>query len=304
VHRDIKPGNILVDAGTERVRVADFGLAQIASDTSQTRSGMITGTPQFMSPEQVRGETCDARSDLFSLGSVMYAMCVGHAPFRAPSLYAVMQRIVHDEVSPVRDMHRALPEWLDHLILKLLEKTPAHRFRSAEEVASILRAELAYLQNPAQLAPPQRHWYAPQRPSRSRRTHVLMAAFAIMVGAATLGTGLAAWQSINKAPTVDHDQISPSAVASPPLGLTRASESVGGDAKTNATAMPTDPPVVSVSRADIAPLWETDGWNQTAIEIGVVENQWRASHELSDGWAVEVQALEQQMLELSRDSSF
>src|SRR6185436_20970940 len=69
VHRDIKPGNILIDRGTERVRVADFGLVRVANDVSCTRSGIITGTPQYMSPEQVRAETCDGQSDLFSLGA-------------------------------------------------------------------------------------------------------------------------------------------------------------------------------------------------------------------------------------------
>ncbi len=80
VHRDIKPANILIDRGTERVRVADFGLARVASEASETRSGMVAGTPQYMSPEQVRGVNVDSRSDLFSLGSVMYAMCTGHSP--------------------------------------------------------------------------------------------------------------------------------------------------------------------------------------------------------------------------------
>ncbi len=83
VHRDIKPGNILLDKGVERVTITDFGLARAADDASLTRSGVIAGTPQYMSPEQARGEPLDGRSDLFSLGSVLYAMCVGRPPFRA-----------------------------------------------------------------------------------------------------------------------------------------------------------------------------------------------------------------------------
>ena len=93
VHRDIKPGNILLDSGVERVTITDFGLARAADDASLTRSGVISGTPQYMSPEQARGEPVDARSDLFSLGSVLYAMCTGRPPFRADTPYGVLRRI-------------------------------------------------------------------------------------------------------------------------------------------------------------------------------------------------------------------
>ncbi len=86
VHRDIKPANILLERGVERVTITDFGLARAVDDGSVTKTGVIAGTPQFMSPEQSRGETIDARSDLFSLGSVMYAMCVGRPPFRADGI--------------------------------------------------------------------------------------------------------------------------------------------------------------------------------------------------------------------------
>ena len=79
VHRDIKPANILLDKGVERVTITDFGLARAADDASLTRSGVIAGTPLYMSPEQARGEPLDCRSDLFSLGSVLYTMCVGSA---------------------------------------------------------------------------------------------------------------------------------------------------------------------------------------------------------------------------------
>src|SRR4030081_787508 len=92
VHRDIKPSNILLENGVERVKLSDFGLARAVDDASQTQSGIIAGTPQYMSPEQARGEAVDHRSDLFSLGSVMYFMCAGHPPFRADSTPAVLRR--------------------------------------------------------------------------------------------------------------------------------------------------------------------------------------------------------------------
>ncbi len=86
IHRDIKPANILLENGIERVKLADFGLARASDDASLTRSGVITGSPQFMSPEQARGEAVDFRSDLFGLGCVLYAMCAGHPPFRADAV--------------------------------------------------------------------------------------------------------------------------------------------------------------------------------------------------------------------------
>src|SRR4029079_16032921 len=93
VHRDIKPANILLEDGVERLQITDFGLARAADDASLTRTGVIAGTPQYMSPEQARGEVVDSRSDLFSLGSVMYAMCTGHPPFRSETSYGMLQRI-------------------------------------------------------------------------------------------------------------------------------------------------------------------------------------------------------------------
>ncbi len=82
IHRDVKPSNILLQNGIERVQITDFGLARAADDANITRTGEITGTPQYMSPEQAQGQPVDVRSDLFSLGSVLYAMCTGRSPFR------------------------------------------------------------------------------------------------------------------------------------------------------------------------------------------------------------------------------
>src|SRR5205085_1816586 len=90
VHRDVKPANILLENGDERVKITDFGLARAADDASLTQSGVIAGTPQYMAPEQARGEPIGPRTDLFSLGSVLYALCSGHAPFRANSAMAVL----------------------------------------------------------------------------------------------------------------------------------------------------------------------------------------------------------------------
>lgn len=148
IHRDVKPSNILLDEGVERALLTDFGLARTQDDACLTRSGFHPGTPHYMSPEQVRGETLDDRSDLFSLGCVLYALCTGHPPFRADSGYAVLRRITDDTPRPIRDVNPDIPEWLENVVLKLLGKDRKQRFQSAAEVADMLSKWLAHLQRP------------------------------------------------------------------------------------------------------------------------------------------------------------
>lgn len=184
VHRDIKPANILLENGIERALVTDFGLARIADDASMTGSGVITGTPQFMSPEQASGHGIDARSDLFSLGAVMYAMCTGHPPFRAETVFGLLKRICEDTPRPVRASNPEIPDWLDQLIGKLLAKAPADRFASADEVAEHLAAELAHLQNPLGTRPPARPWLVrPRLLERVRSRHWLGLTAALVLAA-------------------------------------------------------------------------------------------------------------------------
>ena len=148
VHRDVKPANIFLDEGVERVRIMDFGLARAVDDASLTRSGTLAGTPQFMSPEQARAETVDYRSDLFSLGSVMYSMCTGHTPFRAESSYGVLRLITDKEPRSIRETNPDIPDWLCSIIFKLMAKHADDRFESAAEVAELLEECLAYVQQP------------------------------------------------------------------------------------------------------------------------------------------------------------
>ncbi len=139
VHRDVKPANILLEEDVDRVRITDFGLARAADDASVTRTGILAGTPQYMSPEQTRGEPIDPRSDLFSLGSVMYAMCTGRPPFRAETTMGVLRRISDDAPRPPREVNSDVPEWLETIILRLLAKPPGERYVSAAEVARSAR---------------------------------------------------------------------------------------------------------------------------------------------------------------------
>jgi formylglycine-generating enzyme required for sulfatase activity len=148
IHRDIKPGNILLENGVQRVKITDFGLARAIDEASLTQSGTIAGTPLFMSPEQARGEYLDPRSDLFSLGSVLYAMCTGRPPFRADSAMAVLKRVCEDSPRHVREINPDVPGWLADVVHKLLAKDPAERFGSAAEVADLLAGHLAGVQHP------------------------------------------------------------------------------------------------------------------------------------------------------------
>ncbi|HEV3023120.1 MAG TPA: protein kinase, partial [Pirellulales bacterium] len=143
VHRDVKPANILLADGIERVKLTDFGLARAADDASLTRTGVIAGTPQYMSPEQARGELVDPRSDLFSLGSVLYAMSTGRPPFRAETSYGVLRRITDEEPRPIREINPDIPDWLCGVVRKLMSKHPDDRFQSAHEVAALLEQSLA-----------------------------------------------------------------------------------------------------------------------------------------------------------------
>jgi serine/threonine-protein kinase len=148
VHRDVKPANILLENGVERVVLTDFGLARAVDDASLTQSGVIAGTPQYMSPEQARGESADHRSDLFSLGSVLYAMCAGRPPFRANSALAVLRRVTDEHARPIQEINAAVPESLAAVIEKLHAKEPDDRFQTANEVGSVLGQLLADLQKP------------------------------------------------------------------------------------------------------------------------------------------------------------
>ncbi len=148
VHRDVKPANILLADGVERVKLTDFGLARAADDASLTKTGIIAGTPQYMSPEQARGEAVDQRSDLFSLGSVLCAMCTGHPPFRAETSYGVLRRITDEEPRPIREINPDIPDWLCGIVAKLMSKRPDDRFQLAGEVAALLEQCLAHVQQP------------------------------------------------------------------------------------------------------------------------------------------------------------
>ncbi|MCA9193385.1 MAG: serine/threonine protein kinase [Planctomycetales bacterium] len=148
VHRDVKPANMLLENGVERVLLTDFGLARTVDDASLTQTGIIAGTPHYMSPEQANGQPADQRTDLFSLGAVLYFMATGHPPFRAERAMGVLNRICHDRQRPLWQVAEQVPDELSVLVDRLLEKQPSRRPTSAEAVQTQLEAFLARLQQP------------------------------------------------------------------------------------------------------------------------------------------------------------
>ena len=148
VHRDIKPANILLENGVERVLITDFGLARAVDDASFTRSCFIAGTPEYMAPEQANGESVDHRVDLFSLGSVMYAMCTGRSPFRRETTMAVLRQICEGTPRSIREINPKIPKWLERIIACLHAKNPAERFQTADEVRNVLKDWLDHVEQP------------------------------------------------------------------------------------------------------------------------------------------------------------
>ncbi|MDB5392321.1 MAG: prkC 20, partial [Planctomycetaceae bacterium] len=165
VHRDVKPANILLEKGVERAVLTDFGLARAADDVAMTRWGIIAGTPQYMSPEQAQGQTLDGRSDLFSLGCVLYEMATGTSPFRADSTIATLRRLVDDQPASMITLNSELPQWFVNIVDRLLEKSPAQRFESAAEVSDLLERCLAHVQQPTTVSLPDEICFATQKPS-------------------------------------------------------------------------------------------------------------------------------------------
>ncbi|MDK2123213.1 CHASE2 domain-containing serine/threonine-protein kinase [Parachitinimonas caeni] len=138
VHRDIKPANIMYETDTKKTKVTDFGVARI-TDSSKTKTGMVLGTPSYMSPEQLSGKKIDGRSDLFSLGVMLYQMTVGTLPFQGESMAELMFRIANEPYRNPKELNPNLPDCLVAVIDKALKKNAEERFQTGAEFAQALR---------------------------------------------------------------------------------------------------------------------------------------------------------------------
>ncbi len=151
VHRDIKPANVMVDTEGSSVKVMDFGVARV-DDASRTRTGIVLGTPSFMSPEQMSGRRTDGRSDLYSLGVMLFQLLTGTLPFEGGSMAELMRRIVNEPAPDVRALRPELPQALADVVALALEKRPEVRYADGVQMAQDLRAVAAAMLAPA---PPQ-----------------------------------------------------------------------------------------------------------------------------------------------------
>ncbi len=144
VHRDIKPANIMYELDSDTVKVTDFGIARI-TDSSKTKTGLVLGTPSFMSPEQLAGKKVDGRSDLYSLGVMLFQMLAGVLPFRGESMAELMYKIANEEAPDIRIIRNELPEGLANVVALSVSKRPETRYQDGDQFAADLRAVLAEL---------------------------------------------------------------------------------------------------------------------------------------------------------------
>ncbi|MET0152705.1 MAG: serine/threonine-protein kinase [Candidatus Binatia bacterium] len=164
VHRDIKPANLMILAD-QTVKVADFGIARLSSTASTLTSDLMIGTPHYMSPEQVSGGQIDGRSDLFSLGVVLYEALTGRKPFQAETLAAVLHSIMSSSPPPAHDVDSTISPELSAIVARAMARNPADRYARGRDMAADLRRFLASAQGdlgPAAFAKPRRRpWLVP-----------------------------------------------------------------------------------------------------------------------------------------------
>jgi serine/threonine protein kinase len=197
VHRDVKPSNILLENQVERAVLTDFGLARAIDDASLTQTGILAGTPHYMSPEQATGGPIDHRSDLFSLGAVLYFMATGHPPFRAVGTLAVLHHICRESHRPVWQLNKDIPDELCDIMDNLLEKKPGRRPASADQVQQQLAQLLSRVQQRGLGRRRFRGW-------SGRRLRRRMAwAAAVLLATSTIIGGTAWLASITQTPKSD-----------------------------------------------------------------------------------------------------
>ena len=190
VHRDIKPANIFVGK-EDHTTLADFGIAKAASETQHlTRTGMLIGTPEYMSPEQAEGGTVDYRTDLYALGVVLYQMLAGRLPFQSTTPHATLHAVIYEPPPPLRQLRPGLSPAVESVVMKSIAKKPTQRYQAGREMVTALTAALAGQTTGAVAIPPPRPTAPPPRaaapPTRRRSPAVWIVAALIVLLVAIL----------------------------------------------------------------------------------------------------------------------
>jgi serine/threonine-protein kinase len=193
VHRDIKPGNIMVLEGP-RAKIMDFGIARVRASDVKTQTGVMLGSPKYMSPEQVLGQPADHRSDIFSLGVVLYEMLAGAPPFAGADIPQLMYQVCNARPTPPSHLNPAVPEVLDLVVARALEKALEARYQDAGQLAADLRAWAALAPREA---PPAAS--APQSPALDEATAAATRVQATLTMAAPVAVGLLPWRRFDSA---------------------------------------------------------------------------------------------------------
>lgn len=199
IHRDLKPGNILLarkESGGLHPYVVDFGLAMEQDEVSLSRTGMISGTPAYISPEQAQGRPLDRRTDVYSLGVVLYELIAGVPPFRGGNLARILVQVVQEDAKPLRAVVPAVPEDLETIVAKCLEKDPARRYESARALAEDLDC---FLEDEPIRARPAGWTYRAGKRLRKNRALTAVSVAALVAFAVLGGLSLRAqWQAREK----------------------------------------------------------------------------------------------------------
>jgi serine/threonine protein kinase len=192
VHRDIKPSNVMVESGSGRSKISDFGLARVGEEiSSDSEEGTLLGTPAYMSPEQVNGTAIDGRSDLFSLGCLIYALVTGRSPFQGKNFADTATRVLSTTPKPLTDSSPSVPAVLSNICSRLLEKNPEDRYQSAKEISQEIRGVILDLQKGADV--PMADTIIVRSPSQLRKLRMR-----IVAGMATVVLGVIAFLWMNQ----------------------------------------------------------------------------------------------------------
>ena len=307
VHRDVKPQNVLIGAdGT--AKVTDFGIARAESLTTMTATGAVMGTPHYMSPEQSRGERADARSDVYSLGCMVYQMLAGQVPFKGDTPVAVLRQQIDDQPRRLRELRRDLPRRLEAVVERSMAKDADRRYQSTAEMAQALRAAVPGLAEPVQgkqreaapapgpAAP--REESAPGAGGRGIRRFIYGVAFVSVAAAAVLGGFLLASQDTPAEVGVQNPVGEPTRTGlaptpAPPAELAAVSQghtngvsAVGGLPTTpTPTQIPTQAQSSVQSQSPTAGGTASNVLFEDSFESGILQAGWRISqaHDAAPG---------------------